>query len=310
MRALLIEQGRLRFEHNAPNPVLASDQALIHLRCAGICNTDLELLRGYKNFSGIPGHEFVGEVDGRRVVGEINVACGECDFCARGIPSQCRTRSAVGIFNHAGAFADQLALKTLNLHPVPNNIPDHVAVFAEPLAAALQVLEQVHLTPGMRVVVLGIGKLGALCAQVAHLTGAEVIGVVRREKQAKLLAGWGIRAAHIDELSKQRAQVVIDCTGTAEGFAAALDLIEPRGTLVLKSTYTGTPHADLTLIAVNEIRIIGSRCGPFEPALRLLSEGRIEVESLIEARYPFAQATAAFERADQPGALKILLDWN
>lgn len=310
MRALLLEQGHLRFVDNIPAPVPTDDQVLITLRCAGICNTDLELLRGYKDFSGIPGHEFVGEVKGQRIVGEINVACGICDFCARGIPSQCRNRNAVGIFGHSGAFADMLTLTKRNLHVVPDNLDDHIAVFTEPLAAALQVLEQLHLAPHMRVVVLGIGKLGALCAQVAKLTGAEIIGVVRHERQAKLLERWGIIVAQIDELPKQRAQVVIDCTGTPEGFTAALNLVEPRGTIVLKSTYTQLPQIDLTHIAVNEICVIGSRCGPFPVALRLLSQERIDVESLIEAQYPFDQVQAAFEHAARPSAFKILLKWR
>jgi alcohol dehydrogenase len=188
-------------------------------------------------------------------------------------------------------------------------VSDDAAVFVEPLAAALQVTEAVHVSPRDRVVVLGAGKLGMLVAQVLKLTGAEVLAVVRREKQARLLQQWHIPAVAFDELAPQQAQVVVDCTGKAEGFAQSLDLVAPRGTLVLKSTYNGLPQADLTRVAVNEIRVVGSRCGPFAAALRLLDAGLIDVESLIEARYDFADALQAMEQAGQRGALKVLLDF-
>lgn len=315
MRALRYD-GQLHFETDYPAPVTAGDQTLLAIRRVGICNTDLELIAGMYGFSGVLGHEFVAQVMqgpdellNRRVVGEINVACTGCDFCLKGVPSQCRDRTTVGIINHPGAFADYLALTRRNLHLVPDSVSDDAAVFVEPLAAALQVLEAVHISPRHRVVVLGVGKLGMLVAQVLKLTGADVVGVVRREKQAQLLARWHIASAEASELPAQRAQVVVDCTGQAEGFADALRLVEPRGTIVLKSTYHGLPQADLTQVAVKEIRVIGSRCGPFDAALRLLDAGLIEIEPLIEARYDFGDALRAIDHAGQRGALKVLLDF-
>ena len=314
MRALTLNVG-LYFDSNAATPTPRNDQALLRVRRAGVCNTDLELIAGYMRFSGILGHEFVAEVVdgaddliGQRVVGEINVACGTCDFCRRGVPSQCRNRTTVGIDRHPGAFADYLALTRRNLHVVPDNVSDDAAVFVEPLAAALQIYEAVHLSPRDRVILIGAGKLGMLCAQVVKLIGADLAAIVRREKQARLLNHWGILAVDRSEVEPGQAQVVIDCTGTAEGFAEALDLVEPRGTIILKSTYHGTPQANLTRVAVDEIRVIGSRCGPFESALRLLSAGLVDVESLIEARYPLDQGTNAFEHAAERGVFKVLLD--
>ncbi len=315
MRALCYD-GQLKLNTEQAKPLISDDQTLLKMRRAGICNTDLELMAGMYGFSGILGHEFVAEVvegldalKGQRVVGEINVACNACDYCQRGIPSQCRNRTTVGIINHPGAFADYLALAQRNLYVVPDSVSDDEAVFVEPLAAALQVTEAVHISPRDRVVVLGAGKLGMLVAQVLKLTGAEVLAVVRREKQAKLLNDWHINAVAFDELDMQQAQVVVDCTGQAEGFAQALDLVEPRGTLVLKSTYNGLPQADLTRVAVKEIRVVGSRCGPFAAALRLLEAELVDVKSLIEARYDFDNALTAMEQAAQRGALKVLLDF-
>jgi threonine dehydrogenase-like Zn-dependent dehydrogenase len=267
-------------------------------------------------FSGTLGHEFVAEVThgpgnllGKRVVGEINVGCGHCDFCRDGIPSQCRNRQAVGIHGHPGAFADYLTLPAGNLHTVPDSISDDQAVFVEPLAAALQILEVVHVAPTDRVIVLGLGKLGMLAVQVIRLTGASVVGVTRREKQSMLLNRWGIAAASIDSLGKQEAHIVVDCTGRAEGFADALHLVRSRGTIVLKSTYHGLPSVDMTQVAAREIRVIGSRCGPFASALRLLESGLVDVTSLIDARFAFADALVAIQRAGEPGILKVLLDF-
>lgn len=315
MRALVFD-GELRLEESLPAPQRQKDDVLLKIRQAGICNTDLELVAGMYNFSGILGHEFVAEVTegsdeliGKRVVGEISVVCGQCDFCQRGIPSQCRNRMTVGIRRYPGAFADYLALPSRNLHLVPDTVSNEQAVFVEPLAAALQVLEGTHISPRDRVVVIGLGKLGMLVAQVLKLTGAEVIGVVRREQQAKILEGWGIRAASLDELAPQSAQVVVEVTGNEEGFASALSLIESRGTIVLKSTYNGLPQADLTQVAVREIRLVGNRCGPFDAAIRLLEHGLVDVQPLLEARYPFADALKAMEHAQRKGALKVLLDF-
>lgn len=313
MRAVMYEKA-LRLDTTVPKPEPTSEQSLLKIRRAGICNTDLELMAGYKEFSGILGHEFVaevvgGELAGRRVVGEINVTDGTCEMCQRGIPSQCLNRNAIGIDDHPGAFADYLALVSRNLYPVPDDVSDDMAVFVEPLAAALQVTEGVHISPRDRVVLIGAGKLGLLVAQVLKLTGADLSVVARREKPAALLQKWGIRAVTADELSRRSAQVVVDCTGNAEGFAQALELVQPRGTIVLKSTYVGTPAANLTRVAVDEIRVVGSRCGPFDAALRLLSHGLIDTESMIDGRYSIDAALVAFDHAAKPGALKVLLEF-
>jgi threonine dehydrogenase-like Zn-dependent dehydrogenase len=314
MRALVFD-GELKIS-DVNKPTSASGQALLKIRKAGICNTDMELVRGYKGFHGILGHEFVADVvegdsqwHGKRVVGEINIACDECDFCQRGIPSQCRNRTAMGIYGHDGAFANYLALKANNLHDVPDTISDDEAVFVEPLAACLNILESVHISPRDNVVVIGAGKMGLLAAQVLKLTGANLAVVVRHDKQAQLLAQWGIRAVQKADLKPQRAQIVVDCTGNASGFQDALDLVQPRGTIVLKSTYANLPQADLTRVVVDEIRVIGSRCGSFAAALRLLEAKLIDVIPLIEARYPMDSALEAFQFAQQKGALKVLLEF-
>lgn len=315
MRALIFD-GDLRFETALDAPQLNGDEALLKIRRAGICNTDLELTKGYMGFSGILGHEFVGEVVqgpetllGKRVAGEINVADGDCEFCRRGIPSQCSHRTTVGIDRHPGAFADYLQLTARNLHVIPDEVSDDAAVFVEPLAAALQVIEAAHISPRDRVVLLGAGKLGMLVAQVLKLTGADVTAVIRRQKQADLLQGWGIASAPRQDIASRSADVVVDCTGDAAGFADALEIVKPRGTIILKSTYSGIPQADLTRVVVDEIRLVGSRCGPFDAALRLLKENLVDVLSLVEARYTFDQALAAMEHAARPGALKVLLDF-
>jgi threonine dehydrogenase-like Zn-dependent dehydrogenase len=315
MRTLIFDGKGLNLSRDLPLPKPDAGEVLLKLKGAGICNTDLELMKGYMNFSGILGHEFVGTVEQgpeswmwQRVVGEINVACGRCDMCLHDVPSQCRDRSTVGIDRYNGAFADYMRLPIANLHPVPDSVSDDAAVFVEPLAAALQILEAVHISPRDRVVVIGAGKLGMLVAQVLKLTGADLSVIVRREKQAKMLNDWHIRPVERGDLPPHQAQIVVDCTGQADGFADALELVEPRGTIVLKSTYEGFPQADLTQVAVNEIKIVGSRCGPFEAALRLLAAGLIDVSPLIDSRYRLDDALEAMTHAAQKGVLKVLLD--
>lgn len=315
MRALVFD-GQLHLETALPMPQLQEGDALLKIRRAGICNTDLELVDGMYGFSGILGHEFVADVVegqpdllGKRVVGEISVVCGCCDFCLQGIPSQCRNRSTIGIRRYPGAFADYLPLPHRNLHLVPDKLTDDQAVFVEPLAAALQVTEAVHISPRHRAVVIGVGKLGMLVAQVLKLTGADVLGVVRRERQAQMLHQWGIEAVRLQDVPEQSVDVVVDVTGLAQGFADALTLVKSRGTIVLKSTYKGMPTADLSQVAVRDIRVVGSRCGPFDAALRLLSRDLIDVEPLIEGRFSIDHALDAMKAAAQPGALKYLLDF-
>ncbi len=319
MRALRFDY-QLRLVENEPEPIPAEGETLLKLRLAGICQTDLELTRGYMGFHGILGHEFVGETlsnagpfrAGQRVVGEINVACGKCDFCLSDIPSQCRNRRTLGIANYCGVFADQFRLPIRNLYAVPDSVPDEAAVFAEPLAAALQVTELTPIRPSDRVVLIGAGKLGLLIAQVLDRTGCDLTVVSRQPRAITLLEKWGIPTVVPDASGKislpfQSAHVVVDSTGNAEGFASALDLVRPRGTIVLKSTYEGIPAANLSRVVVDEIKLVGNRCGPFAAALRMLDSGQIDVLSLIEACYPLDHALTAFERAAGRGVFKVLL---
>ncbi len=294
-------------------PTRHEGEALVRLRLAGICSTDLALMRGYKNFQGIMGHEFVGDVlEGpeawlnRRVVGEINITCGTCDLCQRGLETHCRQRKVLGISgDYDGAFADAFRLPVRNLRAVPDDLTDEQAVFAEPMAAAIQVLEQIHLKPTQPVLVLGTGRLGMLVAQVLHQAGIPVTGVVHHQNHAERLQRWGINAKFRQELGDQFAEVVVDCTGKAGGFTDALKLLRPRGKLILKSTYGGLPEVDLSKVVVDEITVIGSRCGPFDVALRLLS--RLPVLDLIDGEYNLSDAPRALEHAAQSGILKILL---
>lgn len=296
-------------------PVAGPGEARVRTTLVGICNTDLEILRGYAAFSGVPGHEFVGIVDsaqdaaliGRRVVGEINLSCGECEMCTSGRREHCVRRRVLGIRGRDGALAEYLCLPVRNLHLVPDRVPDEAAVFVEPLAAACKILEQVHILPGSRVVVLGDGKLGLLVAQVLALTGARLSVIGRHPAKLAILSGRGIVTSLEDPDRFQGADVVVECTGRPEGYHAALRIVRPGGTLVLKSTYHGHVQADLSKLVVDEIAVVGSRCGPFAAALRVLELGLVDVVPLIAARYRLADALAAFEHAARPGVLKVLV---
>jgi threonine dehydrogenase-like Zn-dependent dehydrogenase len=316
MRALLLDEG-LQVVEDYPTPEPAPGEALIRVRVAGICNTDLELVAGYHQFRGIPGHEFVGVVErapgaesweGRRVVGEINAACGECTTCRAGRPTHCPNRTALGISGRNGAFAEYLTLPVRNLHLVPTSIPDETAVFTEPLAAACEILEQVHVRPTDRIVVLGDGKLGLLCAQVLALAGCDLTAVGRHKEKLDILTQHGVHTTLDGDSLAGNADLVVEATGRPEGYGAAHRLVRPRGTIVLKSTYHGSIDADLTMTVVDEITLVGSRCGPFAPALRLLEQRLVNVIQLIQARYCLADAVTAFEHAAQRGALKVLVD--
>ncbi|MBE9508342.1 MAG: alcohol dehydrogenase catalytic domain-containing protein [Chloroflexi bacterium] len=316
MRALLLKKD-LRLVEDYPAPEPPPGEALVRVSMAGICNTDLELVKGYMQFQGIPGHEFVGVVErapgakeweGRRVVGEINAACTTCPTCQAGRPTHCPHRTTLGIGGRDGAFAEYLTLPIRNLHSVPDALPDEAAVFVEPLAAACEILQQVHIRPTDRVVVLGDGKLGLLCAQVLALTGCELTAVGRHQEKLDILARRGIATALESNSVEAEADLVVEATGRPEGYAAARRLVRPRGTIVLKSTYHGSFDADLTMVVVDEVTLIGSRCGPFGPALRLLAQGLVDVTSLTQARYPLSEGLTAFEHAARPGTLKVLLD--
>jgi alcohol dehydrogenase len=312
----LVYDGQLRLVEDYPRPEPPLGEALVRVRLAGICNTDLEIVRGYMGFQGVLGHEFVGVVEecadeslvGQRVVGEINCYCGECPTCRAGAPTHCPHRTTLGIWGRDGALADYLSLPVANLHIVPEAISDEAAVFVEPLAAALEILEQVQVQPTDRVVVLGDGKLGLLVAQVLGLTGCDLVVGGRHEEKLAILRRQGVDARLADELPTEKADVAVDCTGHPSGFAAARGLVKPRGTLVLKSTFHGGVEVNLSMLVVDEITLVGSRCGPFAPALRLLERGLVDVESLISATYPLGGGLAAFEEAQKKGALKVLLD--
>ncbi len=318
MRALYLERGQgVRFVPDYPDPTPGSGEALIRVVRAGICNTDLELVKGYYGYQGVLGHEFVGVVEespddpswvGRRVVGEINIACGECDMCRRGLPRHCRNRKVLGILGKDGAFADYVTLPLENLHAVPDSISDAEAAFTEPLAAALEILEQVTIAPGERVIVVGAGKLGLLIAQVVARTGADLTVVLRtRRRNYELLRKWGIGTASLEELPKAMADKVIDATGTPEGFEAARSLVRPRGTMVLKSTYHGEMLVNMTSVVVDELTLVGSRCGPFDKALGWLERRDVDVLSMLDAEYPLERGAEAIEFASRPGVLKVAL---
>lgn len=314
MNALYFD-GELRLATDYPAPTPRPGEALVRTTLAGICQTDVEIVRGYAGFRGVLGHEFVGVVEqagapalvGQRVVGEINAACGACENCRAGRPTHCDQRTVPGIRGRDGSLAELFCLPAANLHPVPDSLPDEAAIFVEPLAAACEILDQVHVRPTDRVIVLGDGKLGLLAAQVLSLTGCDLLAVGRHRAKLDILAARGIATQLGDDGLAASADLVAECTGRAEGFAAARRLVRPRGTLVLKSSFHGTVETDLSQIVVDEIQVVGSRCGPFPAALRLLERGLVDVTSLVEAEYPLADSLAAFEHAGRRGALKVLV---
>ena len=315
MQALWLEGGRLTLRRDLPRPDPPDGEALIRVVRAGICNTDIELTRGYYPFRGVLGHEFVGVVDrgprdlvGRRVVGEINAVCGSCRACRSGRRTHCERRSVLGIVARHGAFAEYLTLPIENLHLIPEAIATDAAVFVEPLAAALEIGEQVPITSDQRVLVVGDGKLGQLVAQTLALTGCQLRVVGHHDSKRALLAARRIASVPEEAVEPQSYDVAVECSGSPTGFATARRAVRARGTLVLKSTYAGALTLDASAVVVDEITLVGSRCGPFPKALALLAGARVEVSPLVQARYPLDQALAAFEHAQRPGTLKVLLD--
>lgn len=313
MKALWLENNKisLRDVANPQNP----DEALVKIRKAGICSTDLELVKGYYPYTGILGHEFVGEVVeakdaawiGQRVVGEINVVCHRCEQCLNGRSSHCENRTVLGIVNRDGTFAEFMQLPVTNLHRVPDSVPDEMAVFTEPLAAALEIQQQIQIKPTDRVLLVGAGRLGQLIAQTLALTGCDLRVAARHEHQQSLLRGRGIRIIAEEEIQPWRWDVVVEATGSPGGFALARKAIRPRGTLVMKSTYKGELNLNFSSIVVDEIKIVGSRCGPFEPALRLMESRQVDPAVLIAEEFKLGEALKAFERAAEAGVLKVLV---
>jgi threonine dehydrogenase-like Zn-dependent dehydrogenase len=296
-------------------PESGEDQAaLIKVHLAGICSTDLQIFKGYMNFRGVPGHEFVGsvvegprELVNKRVVGEINFACGRCVYCDRGLGRHCPSRRVMGILNADGAFAEHASVPVANLHAVPSSVSDEEAVFTEPLAAAFEILEQVQVNPGDEVLVLGDGKLGNLCAQALRLTGARVTALGKHEDKLKLIKRFGIRTMLLNDWQPKPFDVVVEATGSASGLEQAMRAVRPRGTLVLKSTIAGEHTVSLAPLVINEVTVVGSRCGVFTPALEALSEKSVSVTPMIEKLYPLSEGVEAVAHAGKPGARKILL---
>jgi len=313
VRALYVEEGlELR---NCAAPMRAEDEALVRVLVAGICNTDIEILKGYMRFRGIPGHEFVGVVEqasnpglrGKRVVGEINCVCHDCPECRAGRPHHCMRRTVLGIQNRDGAFAQYLTLPEENLHLVPDGVSDEDAVFVEPLAAAFRILEQITIRSDDRVIVLGDGKLGQLVARVMALASDQVLCIGKHRWKLDLLKDPGIKTATVDEPVAPGADVVVEATGSADGLRRAIELVRPEGTIVLKTTIAGESVAAMSVPVINEVRILGSRCGPFKPALEALSLGTVEVASLVSARFGLEQGVEAFDRSTASDVIKVLV---
>ena len=315
MIAVYLGQGRVSVR-NVPKPRRPEGFAVIRLLIGGICNTDLELQRGYYGFAGIPGHEFVGEVTeaddrnliGKRVVGEINIACTKCEWCARGLGRHCPKRKVLGIVKHPGAFREFLTLPERNLHVVPAGIATRHAVFLEPLAAACEILDQVKIPKGDPVAVLGDGKLGLLIAQMLQAHGASVHQFGRHKEKLRIAAKMGVAT----EMATKNLPVaaydwVVDATGSADGLRTAVSMARPRGTVIMKSTVHGAVSIDTAPIIVNEITLAGSRCGRFAPAIQMLGSGRINVEDMISETHKLSVAPKAFARAAERGVMKVLL---
>ncbi len=317
MKGLWLEKQQLQLKTDLPIPEPTSDEALVKVLQAGICNTDLELLRGYYPYQGILGHEFVGVVEkgpqhllNKRVVGEINAVCGHCRFCLAGSPTHCENRTVLGIVNRNGAFADYLTLPIQNLHPVPHNVSTDVATFTEPLAAALEIQEQIGIDENQRVLVVGDGKLGQLIAQTLALTGCDLWAIGRHPEKLANLAARGIQTGLEADVTERSFDIAVDCTGKPQGFDLARRCLRPRGILVLKSTYAGKLTLDASALVVDEITVIGSRCGPFAPALKLLEQEKVDVKPLIHGRYTLDEGLKAFGIAQKRGILKVLVEIN
>lgn len=315
MKGLWLDRDGFRLRDDLDRPEPRPGEALVRVVRAGICNTDLELIRGYYPYNGILGHEFVGVVEegpetlrGRRVCGEINAVCGACRACRSGRPTHCEDRTVLGIVDRDGAFAEYLALPAENLHPVPDVVSTDAATFTEPLAAALEIREQVRVRPADRVLVVGDGKLGQLIARSLAPTGCDLDVVGRHERKLDLLRNHGIDTVAADSLEERAYDLAVECTGNDAGFETARRALRPRGTLVMKSTYAGRLTIDAAAVVVDELTLVGSRCGPFPPALALLARSAVEVEDLVDARYPLDEAEAAIQHATRPGVLKVLLD--
>jgi len=299
-------------DYSAPAPRLG--EIAVRVLKAGVCETDLQLAKGYMGFTGVLGHEFVGVAEsgrftGRRVAGEINCSCRTCPTCRQGLENHCPNRSVIGILQHDGAFADVVHVPDENLHPIPDSVSDDEAVFAEPLAAAYQIPAQLDLARFQSAIVLGDGRLGNLCAQVLHSSGCTVTAVGKHDWKLERIRAAGVPVLKLDDLPASReTDLVVDCTGSSSGLATALKILRPRGTLVLKTTTAAEHGPNLAAVVIDEITIVGSRCGPFARAIQSLERREIDVRPLITARYPLEQSEEAMRAAALRDNLKVLID--
>ena len=314
MRAL-VYNDELRYLTDYPVPRPKHDEALIRVTHAGICNTDIEITKGYMGFKGILGHEFVGVVEkcadksmlGKRVVGEINMGCGKCPSCRNQMQTHCSDRSVLGILNKDGAFAEYVTLPVRNLHTIPHPISDEEAVFIEPLAAAYEIMDQVSISSSDKVCVLGDGKLGILVAQVIAVSGINLTAIGRHREKLSILDELGINTGLSLDLKERDFDMVIDCTGSPSGIRTALQIVKPRGRIILKTTIASRSRIDINQFVINEISLIGSRCGPFSPAIKAISAGQVDLGPLISCVYPIEEGLKAFQHAASKRALKVIL---
>jgi threonine dehydrogenase-like Zn-dependent dehydrogenase len=319
MRAIVFD-GELRVV-DMPKPAAADTEVLVRINVAGICNTDLEIMKGYRGFQGIIGHEFAGIVDdapqthhqwiGKRVVGEINCGCGACDLCHAGLGKHCAHRTTIGISGRAGAFAEYIALPAANLHEIPDGLADEEAVFTEPVAAAFEILEQIRVKSQDKVLVLGDGKLGILCALVLRLTGANITLAGKHKGKLNIAANQGISTVLVRDLPRgQLFDIVVEATGNPHVLEMAMNVTRPRGKIILKSTTAHASPLNLSPLVIHEITLIGSRCGPFAPAIDAIARRCIDVKPFIFAIFPPEKINEAFEAAQKDNALKILVNFR
>lgn len=315
MKAVVFDNG-LKLDNNYPMPVPQKGEALIKVNTIGICNTDYEITLGYMGYKGILGHEFTGVVEkaenkdliGKRVVGEINCGCGQCDWCAQGLERHCFNRSTLGIWQREGCFAEYVCLPEKNLLVIPDNVTDEEAVFVEPLAAALEILEQVHIPPYKKVIVLGDGKLGLIIALALNAAGLDITLVGKHEEKLNIAKAQGVKTELLNNLKIEKAyDFVVEATGSITGFETSLALTKPRGTLILKSTIAASKEFNLAPIVIDEITVLGSLCGQFAPALRMLEQKRIDVKPLISDIYAIDDSIEAFERNKEKSSVKVLV---
>jgi threonine dehydrogenase-like Zn-dependent dehydrogenase len=314
MKAICWDGDAVTLDSSYSPPVSGQDTAIVKVHLAGICSTDLQIFKGYMKFRGVPGHEFVGSVSqgpkewlDKRVVGEINFGCGKCEFCDRDLSRHCSNRAVMGIVNADGAFAEYIAVPVENLHPVPGSISDEQAVFTEPLAAAFEILRQIQISTADEILILGDGKLGNLCAQVLRLTGAKVTALGRHQDKLDRIKRTGVRTMLLNDWRPRLFDVVVEATGSAAGLELAISAVRPRGTIVLKSTIAGAHQVSLAPVVINEINLVGSRCGVFPDALEALAADQVSVAPLIEQVYSLERGIEAIQHAERRGARKILL---